>query len=153
MEQDRYQHNPHLFIIAMIFFILSFSIITFTAYLVPYLLLKWRYDVPEFILYLQEWLELGQNVSERMASFIIFLGLMILSAIITVIAYALSNRLENQIHPDESSLQSAEHSPQGLTTETKETISVISKIIIILVLAFIVLLLFQWFIYIPTTGD
>lgn len=151
MEQDRYQQNPQLFITAMVFFILSFSILAFTAYLVPYLLLKWRYDVPGFIVYLEEWLVLTQNVSERMASFIIFLSLMILSAIITAIAYALSNRLENQVIPDENA--QAETPPQGLTTETKETISVITKIIIIVVLAFIGLLLFQWFIYIPPTGD
>jgi predicted histidine transporter YuiF (NhaC family) len=152
MEQDRYQKNPQLFITSMLFFILSLSSLAFTAYLLPFLLLKLRYDVPEFVLYSMHWLQLNYNLTERMATSIIFLGLLIISLTVTGIAYALSNRLENQVNPIETETVE-EAKPEGLTTETKETISVVTKIIIIVVLAFIGLMLFQWFIYIPPVGD
>lgn len=146
MEQDCYQQSHHLYIIGMLFFILSLALFAFTAFILPYLLLKWRYDVPEFIIYTQQWLQTQHNMTDREASLLILIFFLALSIAVTLIAFAASKKLDSQIYAEKIP---DENKPARVSDDTRETVSVLSKIVLIVILVFIGAILFEWMIYIP----
>ena len=146
MEKDRYQQNHALYIISMISMILSISIFCFTAYILPFLLFGWIYDVPGFILYWQEWFQRQYGMTDFSSSGLVFLIFFVLGLMTALIAYITSNRLENEvldIHPENKDRL------VRIKRDAKETASILSKIVIIVILVFIAVALFEWILYVP----
>lgn len=141
MEQDRYHQNHTMYIVGILFLVLSMSLLAFTLYLLPALLLKWRYHIPEFVLQLKFWLQLKQGYSESAASWVIFLGLLSLGGGSAVVAYFASNTIENQIY---GITQEAPKETEQTREEVKKSISLLFKILFFVMLALIGLSFLEW---------
>ncbi|MCP0913277.1 MULTISPECIES: hypothetical protein [Legionella] len=146
MEKDRYQQSHGWYITGMISLILSLVLFAFCFYLLPFLLFGFVYDVPEFILYLREFFEDKYQITTRAAGLIIFFIFFLLAALAAFAAYLASNRIENRIF---NIKQEGEEGSSRIRQEAKETASILSKIIIVVILIFIGAILLQWLIYVP----
>jgi len=146
MEQDRFQKHELVYITGFIFLILSLCLFALTAYIFPYLIFKWRYDVPEFIHYLNQWLQIKHHFSSVGAPWLVVISFLFLAVICALIAQRASNRMDNQIYGVEEQKKSQ---PARVREDTKETISLLLKIIIIVIAVFVGALLFQWIISTP----
>ena len=146
MEPDRYRQNHFLYVIGLIFLVFSLSLFAFSAYIIPFLLFKWSYDVPEFISTWQQWL-LERDYSNAAACWLIFLFFIVLALFCAAIAHIASNRIDNKLYKTEVE---AKVEPARSTDDTKETTNLLVKIVFIVILVFIGALLFQWLISSPT---
>jgi len=117
MEPERYRQNHFLYVIGLIFLIFSLSLFAFSAYIIPFLLFKWSYDVPEFVSNWHHWL-LERNYSEAAACWLIFLSFIGLALLCAAIAHIASNRIDNQLY--ETDVKDKVE-PARSTDDTKET--------------------------------
>jgi hypothetical protein len=143
MEPNWNQQNNKLFIVGMIFLVLSLMLLAYTMYLSPYLLLNWKYDVPESVVSLQNILSVKWETTERTASVVMFLVLVAVSGALIWIAHKLSNRMEHTENPTEQS------EPERDYKRTKETMSVLAKLVVWIVVIFVAALVLQWIMYTP----
>lgn len=146
MEKDRYQQNHALYIISMISMVLSISIFCFTAYILPFLLFGWIYNVPGFIIHWQVWMQRHYGMTDLGSSSVLFLFFFGLGLIAAIIAYITSNRLENEvldIHPENKD------DAIRIKRDVKESASILSKIVIIVICIFVALALLEWMLYVP----
>lgn len=146
MEPDRYKQNKNLYVVGMVFLIISLSLFAFSAYILPHLLLKWRYSVPEFISHWRQWLQMQHQYSEEMASLLIFLFFFLLAFFSAVIAYATSNRIDDEIYTTETSVEPAR---AETINENKKTLMLVLKITIIILVAILMVTVFELLIYHP----
>ncbi|KTD21722.1 hypothetical protein [Legionella londiniensis] len=146
MEKNRYQQNHTLYIVCMINLVISIALFSFTLYLLPFLLFGWIYDVPEFVLTWREWMELRYEMTNLAASGFIFTVFFIFGLITAFIAYITSNKIENEIFGIKTENRDREI---RIKREARETASVLSKIVMIIILVFIAVVLLEWFLYVP----
>ena len=146
MEPDRYQQNSKLFIIGIICLLLSLSLFAYSLYILPYLLLGWVYDVPEFIMSWQEWLKQEYNFSELSAAWLIFLTFIIPALLCGYISYRTSNEVDNEIYgivPEKTETEQQE------TSNVRETLGFGFKVILLIILVLVVVSLLEWLLTVP----
>lgn len=146
MEFDRYKQNQWQYMMALLCLIASMGLFIFTAYILPFLLLKVNYDIPEFIFHWQHYLVRSYNMTPDAASWTVFLIFLLLSIVTAVLAYVFSNNIDNVLVEPE--VDKTEEKPKA-RQEAKETTRVLSKIIFIVIIVFSVAALLEWLIYIP----
>ncbi len=147
MEKDKPRQSNAVFITGLTFLTISLSLFAFSIYILPYLVFKWNYDVPEFISNWQYWLQEKYNYREGAAAALIFLFFFVLSCISAGVSYLFSNYVEGV--EQEKPVSSTD--PAEIKREVKDTASLLFKIIGIAILILIGLYLIQWLIYIPPT--
>lgn len=141
MEADRYQQNKKLFLACFICIILSLSLTCFALYILPPLVLEWRYNIPEFTFAWRESVKQYYNISEDRAGFIVFLLFFIPALITAIIAYFTGNRVENEVQGLHT------HKPiqeEILNEDLKASASLSLKIFGLIILIFIGVVFFQW---------
>lgn len=147
MEQDRYQENHVLFIVGLISLLLCLGLLFFTLFMLPHLLFGWRYDVPEFISYVREWISSGFGLSSRQASSVIFVFFSIWVFVFGLVAYYASSRIDNKIYSigqftKENTAKPSKKLSQGM----KESLRFFLLVLGILIIAFAATFGFQWMI-------
>ncbi len=144
MEQDRYQKNHVLYIIGLLSLVASLSLLAFTLYILPYLVFGWRYDAPGFIHLWKELLRVRYHFSPSVASQIIGVPFFLLTLLFAFIANFASNRMDNEIYSTELTIENKE---QNTKKSPNESIALVLKILLIIVLVFVGAELFHWLIY------
>lgn len=141
MERDRYQQNHLLFIIGMIALLIALSFMAFTAYVSPYLVFHWHYDIPDLIVRYQAWLIYTYQITDARARFYIFLFLFGQTVLFSFIAYLASNRIDDEIY----GIEHHHHLKMvKLTEDFKESIRLFGKILSIIILIVLLALLIDW---------
>ena len=142
MEPDRYKQHHVLFFVAMFSLVLSLGLIFFSAYLFPYLVLGWVYNVPQFIFDWHEWFITDFGVSPIKVPRLIFLIFLTPALLFAVIAYFSSNQIENHIFEKEIGEQ---QNSTRMFRGRKESLRFFLKILALLGLVFVVVAIgLQW---------
>jgi len=153
MEVDRYQQNHSLFIIGLLSLILCLTMLAISLYLLPHLLLGWRYDVPEFISHFRQWLTIQFALSAAGASKMIFFSFLSSAIGLGIIAYIASSRIENQIYanefPDTQSEPEYEMSTAPKKEVMKDSLPTYLNVLGIIFLAVAAAFFVHWFISTP----
>jgi len=144
MEPDRFQHSPKVYIIGMICMLISMVLFGLGAYILPKIAFNLVYNIPDFIYTWSNLIQIAYGLNEKKAGWLILTVIFLLGVIASIVTYAVSNRIENQIYfiePDKID----EHQVSGETgKEWRETGPLVLKILLILVLVFVISKLFQW---------
>jgi hypothetical protein len=151
MEIDRFKQNGPLYIFSVVFLVLSIGLFAFSLFTAPYLLFDARYDVPEFISYWVYSLQIGSEYSERYAKTIIFLFFVVLSGIFGILAYLFSNRIEDKLYHEDEHVSSKRK--LRMRNEQREAYQFLLKVILVVILVFIGVAIFQLLIYIPPPSE
>lgn len=149
MEYDRFQENSVLFVIGIIALLLSLSLLAFAFYILPFLLFNWVYDVPEFISIWREWLRFEYKFTTVGASWFILLMLLIPALICGYISYYASNYIDNRLHNivPEKKVYSRKNQ---ISRDIRETLKLVLKVLVLIILVLVGISLIQWFLAIPT---
>jgi hypothetical protein len=99
MEPDRYQNNHGLYITGMICFLISIILFLFSLYMLPHLLFGWRYDVPELITFIREWLVDNFAIATNYASWGILFVMLFFAAVFACVAQYATRQLDHVV-PD-----------------------------------------------------
>lgn len=138
-----------LYIAGMICLVISMALLVFSAYIFPFLLFNWVYDVPEFVLRWRQFFQVDYGFSLLRASWGVFCVFFIPALIMALLAYVFSHRIDAELHGVETPVQEKK---EKISLEVKATTSILSKIIFTVILVFIIVTLFEWLIYIPPVG-
>lgn len=140
LEADRYKYK-NLYILGMIFLLLSIGLLAFSLYLAPYFIWGWNYDLPEFIPNWQEWLKQNYQFSQASASFILFFIIFLCGILSGFLSNWFSNRIENNIFEINSeTLQTAPIS------RGSDTMGFTIKILLLILAVFVGTMIFEWLI-------
>ena len=137
MEPDRYQQNKLYYIIGMIFLVLSLYFLCLGTYILPHILLGMNYSIPDAVYERINYVETVYNVSNKHASWIILSAVYFMGIMCAFVTYFTSNEIDNKIYGIKSE-------PVEVKEETKESGTLVLKIVFIIGLVFIVAKLFQW---------
>jgi len=146
MENDRYKQSPALYITGIISLVISLTLFAFTAYILPYLIFEWRYDIPEFIAHWHHGLQLKHAFSEAAASWLIFLFFFLLACLSGIVAYYASNHVDNAIYGIEPE---PVEKPEEVRVELTEGTRLVFKIIFLILVVIIAAIVFELLLYIP----
>lgn len=141
MEPDRFQHSPKVYTIGLICMIISLALFGLGAYIFPNIVFGVSYQIPHYIF---DWVSLIQNaydLNEKQAGWLVLMVIFLLGLVASIITYAVSNRIENEIYEIEPE-KVDEH--QELHHKPNESGPLILKIIFILGIIFLSAELFEW---------
>lgn len=143
MEPDRYRANHKLYVLGIISLLLSLSLLAFSLYITPRLLLGWKYDSPEFLMHMIDWLQRNYQFTEVAAAKIILLMFFILALLFGIMAYIISNRVDNQIYgieePKESVIEQV-----ASRRNISESMGFGLKVFLIIIVVILLAILFEW---------
>ena len=141
MEQDRYRKNEIAYIIGMLCLMASLALFALSFYVFPNLAFGWRYGIPDFIPLWSNLLQESYKLSEKGASWFIFLSFFFSALILAVIADILSHRIDNKINALNERINPMKKTKRS---EEGESNRLIMKILGIILLVFVVAQFFQW---------
>lgn len=148
MEPDRFRQNEYLYILGILFLVISLCLFAFTLYLTPYLLFKWVYDVPEFIVNWVHWLQRHKGYSDTGSRLVVFVLFLITSILTATVTYFSSHTIENKIHVEETTEEEIEETPRE-RRDRRDTYRLLIQIMLIVLFVFVGVALFELLIYIP----
>lgn len=152
MEPDRYEVNHKLFITSMICLMLCICLLIFALYLLPFFLFGWWYDIPAFILHMQEYFTSEQNYSANAANTLIFMIFLLPALITGAIAYFSSQKIENKLyHLDDKVIEDNPERRQKRAADVKESMLFSTKLILIIIMVITIAAIVEWVIYVPPT--
>jgi len=140
MEPDRFQHSPKVYIIGLVCMIISMALFGFGAYIFPRIAFHFMYRIPDFIFEWINFVQIAYDLNEKNAGWLILIIIFSLGLIASIITYAVSNRIENEIY----SIEPQKLDEQKPSKEWKEAGPLILKIVLILVVVFLSAKLFHW---------
>ena len=142
MPINRFENSRGNFIIGMLCLFTSLIFFCYSAYVLPFLVFGWRYNLPEFILNLVSTMRIDYHWNQFVSGCMIFLIFFIPGLILMLIANVISNRLEKELTPqitDENlPIEASEKKP--LSDGWKLTLKVFGM----LVAVFLFLRLIEW---------
>lgn len=146
MEYDRYQVNRTLFLIGIVCLILSLALILFSAFIFPFLLFGWIYDVPEFVIHWLHWFEDELRWSHNLSAWALFLIFFIPGIIAGIISYYSANRIDDEIYH----MTPEQEEVKALKPKARNWASYIFgfKILFLIVLVFILAEIIAWLIHV-----
>lgn len=144
MEPDRFQHSPKIYIIGMICMIISMVLFSLGAYILPRIAFDLVYKIPDFIFTWTNLIQIAYGLNEKKAAWLILIIIFLLGLIASIITYAVSNRIENQIYAIEPDRVDEQEASEKATKEWREIGPLVLKIIFILGVVFVVSKLFHW---------
>ncbi len=140
MEPDRYQHSPKVYIIGMVCMIVSMGLFGLGAYILPNVIFGLIYSIPDFIFDWTNLVQIAYGLNEKKAGWLVLAIIFLLGFLASIVTYAVSNRLDNEIYD----IQTDKTDDEDISEKWKDTGPLILKIIFILVLVFTIAKLFQW---------
>lgn len=147
MEPDRFKNNHILYIVGLISLIFSVSLLFFSLYILPYLIWKLNYQVPDTLEYLITIFEESYDYTPAKSKILAWLVFFIPSLLLGLVSYVTSNRIDNEIYKPDADINEEDTPPAApeLRKEIKETASVGFKIIALMVVIVVIILLLQLF--------
>jgi hypothetical protein len=144
MESDRYQQNSKLFIIGILCLFGSIACIGFGLYIAPPLFWGIHYAIPEFPYTAANYLQEEYHLTAIGSIWLVFLSFIVPGLLMGLIAYLISNRIDNAIYhiEPESRPETETEDPLKLRESTGLGLKVIGLMVIMLILIF----LLQWLI-------
>lgn len=156
LEQDRYQLNPKLYTFGMIMLMLFWFFLLMAFYIVPFLVWGLHYDVPEFVIAWQLYIQDEFDLTLSNAKWFTFLTFAIPAVICMFISWLISIYIDNKIvHDIEEKEQTSVPIDQApdkrplLERPVGQELSFASKIFILMVVAVVILFLVEWLITSP----
>lgn len=146
MESDRFKQNQTLYIIGMVCLVLALAILALGAYVFPFLIFDWVYDVPEQVFDFREYLISNYNLSYDLSSWLVWLALITPGLIFAFIAYYSSNQIDNQLYAINNK---NEILSEPVKKDLKDMGTLISKIVIAIIGMLIAIFILQWILYVP----
>lgn len=146
MEFDRYQKHHKLYLLGIICLLICLSLLFYSLYLMPFLLWKLNYNVPELVTNTLAILEDKYGFSNGQSRGIIGLILFILILITGFISYYVSNSIDNEIYKSEFALpeQETKIHTEEIQKDIKESATLGFEIIVLMILVVVGLFLLQW---------
>ena len=142
MEPSRYDQNRPLFVTGMIFLFICLILMSFTLYLLPFLLFNAVYDVPEFVVSFRQWFVDNYNFGSLAAGWIVFMILAVAVLISGWISCKTSYTLDTEICGIEE--------PEITADKTKkriETITLSGKLLLLALGILVAVLLVEWLLF------
>lgn len=143
MESSRFDTSKKLFIFGMLSLCISLCMLFFAFYIGPHLLFGWRYGVPDFI---NSWIYIftyHYNYSESGARFLIFCIFFVPGILLGVVAYIISNRIDEKIYGIEREKMHFEITPK-MKADFKDSASFSLRLLMLLLLVVVVILFLGW---------
>lgn len=140
MEPDRYQQNSRAFVSGMMCLLISMTLLAFSLYLLPFLVLSCVYNVPDFIINYCQWLIDNYGYSQRGAGIIVFLSLFLPGLMAGWFSCTASNNIDDEIH------HISDYAPEvALKKQRKSEVTLFSlKVLAVIIAVLVVLMLVQW---------
>ena len=152
MKYDHDKQHPTLYVLGLFFLVLSMCLFAFSAYIFPFLIFNWVYEVPGFLLHAREWLHRNYGHEYELASMFIFLFFFLLAIITGSIARKASVKLDREFYEAKLAEATTETEREQIKSaskkEAKESARVVMKIIMFMIIVIILLTLFELFLYI-----
>lgn len=146
MEFDRYQKHHKLYLLGIICLLSCLSLLFYSFYLLPFLLWKLNYSVPQLIISSIALLEDNYGFSNGQSRGIIGLILFTLILLTGLVSYYVSNSIDNEIYKSELALPDKEtkiHSEE-IQKDIKESATIGFEIIFLMILVVVGLFVLQW---------
>ncbi|MBA2652374.1 MAG: hypothetical protein H0U73_08930 [Tatlockia sp.] len=147
MEQDRFQQNSKLFVLGLISLLLCLSLLALGLYIVPYLLWGLHYGVPGMVLELHEWFKSNYNLSDAIASWLVFFTFIIPATICGLISQWSSNYIERKMYGLDE--ERPEHQME-IHKDIQETVSFGLKIFLLIILVILGVSFVEWMVTLPS---
>ena len=97
MQDDRYNVNKFLYLTGMISLILAMALFMFAGYIFTYLFFGFIYNVPEFIIAMQDYIGDNWALTSFNVNLFIFCVFFIPSIFLGWLSYWASNRIDNEL--------------------------------------------------------
>jgi hypothetical protein len=147
MVQQNSKNGEFIFIIGMISLVFTMATCGFCAYILPYLLFGFVYDVPSFIINWQEQLIRGYTITRSVSAGIIFVSLLVPGILFGFLAYVCAKYLDPVVREDEIS-NMEQGRARRLKRDVKDTSKILLKLLIIVIMVIVAVEIIEWIIYI-----
>ncbi|PJD95437.1 MAG: hypothetical protein CK426_04280 [Legionella sp.] len=91
LAANKSKKKQYLFIVSIFLFLLALVFLFYSLYLLPYLLLNFTYDVPEFIVLLLEKIQAYYDYPVNKSKILLWILLFIPGVLISYVSYYFSN--------------------------------------------------------------
>lgn len=142
MEPDRFQQSPKAYTFGLIFMIISLSLFGLGAYLIPKIVFGLTYQIPDPIFHTINLVHEAYDLDEKKAGWLVLTIIFILACISSFVTYALSNRVDHEIHLAYPAITEGEE--PKIFIGFKESGPLILKIILMIGVIFLCARLFEW---------
>ncbi|OGV46453.1 MAG: hypothetical protein A3F46_07730 [Legionellales bacterium RIFCSPHIGHO2_12_FULL_42_9] len=134
------------FIVGLLSLALSLFLMPLSLFLLPQACFGWNYHIPDFVINWNNWLQDAFALSEQDAEWWVVGGLFVLSLVFAGIAYYTSTRPQYQIKPKLTSehLPMDNHHLKPVRQDRRETVFLVIKIVVIMMLVYLIAQLMQW---------
>ncbi|KTC65891.1 transmembrane protein [Legionella adelaidensis] len=151
MEPNRFRQNETLYFVGILFLLISLCLLAFTLYITPFLLLKWVYDVPEFLMNWVHWLQRNEGYTDTFSRTLVFLFFLMATILSGFIAYLCSNSIENRVFTPQAREDNIETPRER--RDRRDTYRLLIQIILIVLFVFVGVAIFELLIYIPPPSE
>lgn len=144
MEPDRYQQHHILYIVGLLCLVLGMGLLSFGAYLLPFIWLGWHYILPVFIF---SWLSFATdnyNFSPNEANWLLWLLFVVPGSILILIADVLSNKIDGDIYGSTLSEKGSRSTIETSPSSAEKPARLVVRMILVVAAVFLVGQLFQW---------
>jgi len=156
LEQDRYQHSPKLYILGIIALMLFWAFLLIALYIIPYLVWHFHYDVPEFIISWQFFLEDEFEYSTTVAEWLTFLTFAVPAMVCMAISWFVSYTIDKHLIMDkelaERNAVPISEGPKKQPVSSRpiaKDLSFATKLFLWMSVALVILFFIEWLITVP----
>jgi len=140
------EHNDKFFLLGLVSLAVSLFLFPLALYILPEAYFGWTYHVPDFILNFNEYLQDSFGMTRNSASWTVFYFIFLIAVVFANVAYFAAIRTRHDIKkqiPHEQIDEAAVRLKQA-NQNRRETIFLVIKLILIMVLVFSIAEVVQW---------